>query len=94
MISLGSVFVNNIQVRSKEEKFDENNIKIKINGKEIDIRKYVYLILNKPKGITSTVEIKSRETILDLVDDCYRNRNLILVGRLDDNSTGLIFYYR
>ena len=90
LISQGMVYVNGEQVKKPENKYDENNITIKINGKEIEIKKYIYLLLNKPKGYVSTTETKEQKTVLDLVPEKYKNRNLFPAGRLDKDTTGLM----
>lgn len=90
LISQGNVYVNEKQVEKPENKYDETSISIKINGKEINIKKYVYLLLNKPKGYISATEAKSQKTVLDLVPEEYKNRNLFPAGRLDKDTTGLM----
>lgn len=90
LISQGNVYVNGKQVEKPENKYDETSISIKINEKEIDIKKYIYLLLNKPKGYISSTETKSQRTVLDLVPEKYKNRNLFPAGRLDKDTTGLM----
>lgn len=90
LISQGVVFANGEQVKKPESKYDETNVSIKINGEEIDIRKHVYLLLNKPKGYVSTTETTTQQTVLDLVPEKYKNRNLFPAGRLDKDTTGLM----
>ena len=90
LISQGIVYVNDEQVKKPENKYDETKICIKINGKEIEIKKHIYLLLNKPKGYISTTETNSEKTVLDLVPDKYKNRNLFPAGRLDKDTTGLM----
>ena len=90
LISQGTIYVNGEQVKKPESKYDETNITIKINGKEIEIKKHIYLLLNKPKGYISTTEIESQKTVLDLVPEKYKNRNLFPAGRLDKDTTGLM----
>ena len=90
LISQGKVFVNGEQVKKPESKYDENKISVKINGEEIEIKKHIYLLLNKPKGYISTTEIKSEKSVLDLVPEKYKNRNLFPAGRLDKDTTGLM----
>lgn len=63
---------------------------IKIDNEIIEIKKYVYLILNKPKGYVSATEDKKDQTVLDLVPEKYRHRNLFPAGRLDKDTTGLM----
>ena len=90
LISQGAIYVNEELVKKPENKYDETNITIKINGKEIEIKKHIYLLLNKPKGYISTTEIKSEKTVLDLVPEKYKNRDLFPAGRLDKDTTGLM----
>ena len=90
LISKGMVYVNGEQVKRSETKYDENNIQLKISGQEIEIKKYVYLLLNKPKGYVSATEDDSQNTVLDLVPEKYKNRNIFPAGRLDKDTTGLM----
>ena len=90
LISQKLVYVNGEQVKKPECKYDETNILLKINGKEIEIKKHVYLLLNKPKGYISSTETKDQKTVLDLVPEKYKNRNLFPAGRLDKDTTGLV----
>ena len=90
LISQGTVYVNNEQVKKPETKYDENNVAIKINGKEIQIKKHIYLLLNKPEGYVSTTDTRTEKTVLDLIPDKYKNRELFPAGRLDKDTTGLM----
>jgi len=90
LISKGMVYANGEQVKKPEIKYDETNIVVEINGKEIEIKKHIYLLLNKPKGYVSTTEIETQKTVLDLVPEKYKNRNLFPAGRLDKDTTGLM----
>ena len=90
LISQGLIYVNGEQVKKPESKYDKTNISIKINGEEIEIKEHIYLLLNKPKGYISSTEINSQKTVLDLVPDKYKNRNLFPAGRLDKDTTGLM----
>jgi len=90
LISQGMIYVNEEQVKKPEQKYDETNISIKINGEKIEVKKHIYLLLNKPKGYVSTTEKNSENTVLDLVPEKYKNRNLFPAGRLDKDTTGLM----
>src|SRR6476661_7258223 len=48
----------------------------------------VYLMLNKPKGVTCTTDQKDKTNIIDFVN--YKTR-IFPIGRLDKLSEGLIF---
>ena len=62
---------------------------VKIDGEKIGKKKDpVYLMLNKPKGITCTTDQSDRTNIVDYVN--FKTR-VFPVGRLDKLSEGLIF---
>jgi 16S rRNA pseudouridine516 synthase len=48
-----------------------------------------YVMLNKPAGVVSATEDKAHTTVIDLLDQPYKDQ-LHIVGRLDFNSTGLV----
>lgn len=90
LVSKGLVLVNGCVVRKSDEKYDEDNISIKINGEDIKINKHFYLLLNKPKGYVSTTVSDSDKIVIDLVPDKYKTRTLFPAGRLDKDTTGLM----
>jgi 23S rRNA pseudouridine2605 synthase len=62
---------------------------IEFEGKRLKIpAKFTYIMLNKPRGVITTVadELK-RKTVMDLVPV---EKGLVPVGRLDENSEGLL----
>jgi 23S rRNA pseudouridine2604 synthase len=62
---------------------------VKVDGESIKKKKTaVYLLLNKPKGITCTTDLKDKTNIVDFVN--YKTR-IFPIGRLDKLSEGLIF---
>jgi 23S rRNA pseudouridine2604 synthase len=62
---------------------------ISVNGKKIKKNdKFVYLALNKPKGITCTTNKEDPSNIVDFVNYPLR---IFHIGRLDKDSEGLIF---
>ncbi len=66
------------------------NADIQFKGQAVNYKKYIYLILNKPEGIISASNDKSRETVIDLVPPQLRRTGLFPVGRLDRDTTGLL----
>ena len=84
------VMINGEIISKSDIKVDENNDKIEIDGNKINVKKYIYLILNKPKGYISATEDPKMPTILDLVPEQYLHRNLFPAGRLDKDTTGLM----
>ena len=84
------ILVNEIMVTKSDIKVDLEKDIIKLDNKEITIKKYIYLMLNKPKGYVSATIDKNDKTVLDLVPTEYLHRNLFPAGRLDKDTTGLM----
>lgn len=84
------ITVDNEVITKSDIKIDIDSSKVKVNGKEISYKKNVYLILNKPKGYISATEDRSMKTVLDLVPEEFKNRELFPAGRLDKDTTGLM----
>ena len=84
------VQVNNKIVLKSDIKVDIDKDSIIIDTKEIKVKKYVYLMLNKPKGYISATEERNMQTVLDLVPKEFLHRNLFPAGRLDKDTTGLM----
>ena len=84
------VKVDDVIVNNSDIKVDVSINKIFIDDEELVFKKYVYLMLNKPKGYISATEDRSCPTVLDLIDEEYLHRNLFPAGRLDKDTTGLM----
>ncbi len=89
LLSKGVVMVDNAVVKKGDVKVNEKNV-IVINGKKLEYKKFVYIMLNKPKGIVSATDDKNDVTVVDLVKNDYPKRNLFPAGRLDKTSTGFV----
>lgn len=83
----GRVSVNNKVVVDLSYKVTEDD-EVLVDGEKICPRKYVYYLLNKPKGvITTTEDDKHRKTVIDLINSPEK---IFPVGRLDYNTTGVL----
>ena len=62
---------------------------VRIDGEPLKKKKApVYILLNKPKGITCTTDTKDKSNIIDFIQ--FKSR-IFPIGRLDKLSEGLIF---
>ena len=57
-IKKGVVKVNNEVVKSTNFKVDINVDKITLNGEVLTLKKFVYIMLNKPLGVVSSTDEK------------------------------------
>ncbi len=89
-IFTGRVKVNGETVTKIDFKIDTKNDSITLDGEDVVFEKYVYLIMNKPKGILSATTDKNAKTVVDLLPDIYKKRNIFPAGRLDKDSTGML----
>ncbi len=90
LIAEGRVEVNGKPVTEQGVRVDPERDHIRVDGSRIPApRRHVYLALNKPKGVISTMEDpEGRPTLTE-----YLPRNvprLFHVGRLDFETTGLL----
>ena len=90
LISRKRVSVDGETIKSSSIKVDPNTAVIVVNGEELNFKKFVYLMLNKPKGYVSATEDKEHQTVLELVPNEFDGRDLFPAGRLDRDTTGLM----
>ena len=90
LVSRRRVLVDGVAIRSSSEKVDPDTARIVVNGVELVFKRNVYLMLHKPQGYVSATEDKSQATVLELVPEEYRGRELFPAGRLDKDTTGLM----
>ncbi|UCG35528.1 MAG: rRNA pseudouridine synthase [Candidatus Omnitrophota bacterium] len=87
-IKEGKVEVNGQVVREpffEVAKQDE----IKVEGKAITLKSYVYIVFNKPHGVTATVSDRfAIKKVVDFVPKKFKG--VYPVGRLDKDSSGLL----
>lgn len=90
LIGAGRVEVDGETVRRFGARVDPERQIIRVDGKRIPASEaLVYLALNKPPGVVSTMsDDRGRRTIADLIGD--RGERLFHVGRLDYDTEGLI----
>ncbi|WP_028313184.1 pseudouridine synthase [Desulfatibacillum aliphaticivorans] len=88
LISQGKVAVNGEIVTQMGVKIDPDKDEIAVNGKKVEPKQSrTYIMLNKPAGYLTTCKQPGRKIVLDLIDLPQR---LYPIGRLDNNSTGLL----
>lgn len=86
----GMISVNGSLVSKADIKIDPENDEIRFMGEIVSYRKYIYIMLNKPKGVVSATEDKRDTTVVDLLSDNLKRKGIFPAGRLDRNTTGLL----
>lgn len=90
LITEGHVTVNGDVVMELGSKADASTDHIKVKGKLLQAAEgHRYILLNKPKGVISTVnDPEGRTSVVDLVRDV--KERIYPVGRLDFNTEGVL----
>ncbi|MCC2642651.1 MAG: rluB [Nitrospira sp.] len=90
LITAGRVTINGHVVKELGTKVDPDKDHVKVDGKHLRAAQpYVYLILNKPKNVMSTLDDpEGRPTVKDLLHGV--TVRVFPVGRLDFDSEGLM----
>ncbi len=87
LVKKGQVALNGIIVSDSSVKAGDDDI-ITINGEVISQDRFVYIMLNKPEGVVSATDDKRYKTVVDIIPDEFKRRNLFPAGRLDKDTTG------
>lgn len=89
LIRSGGVRVSGADRPTPEMKIDETSTVVYVEGERVCYKKYIYLMLNKPKDYISATWDKNKKVVLDLVPQEYLHYEPFPVGRLDIDTVGL-----
>ena len=90
MLKAGRVTVNGKKEKSAKLQIDEERDQIRFDGQVLEYEEFVYYMMNKPQGVISATEDTKHRTVLDLLDDYARAKEVFPVGRLDIDTHGLL----
>ena len=90
LLKAGRVTVNGKKEKSAKLQINEERDEIRFDGQVLEYEEFVYYIMNKPKGVISATEDSKHRTVLDLLDDLARTKEVFPVGRLDIDTHGLL----
>lgn len=89
-LKLGKVTVNGETIKKADYKVDPDKDEIRYNDDKIVYRRFVYIMMNKPRGVVSATEDRDQKTVLDLLPEDLLKFDLFPCGRLDKDTTGLV----
>ena len=90
LVRQGRVLVDGVPARSAEDRMTPETAEITVDGERLAWRRYTWLMMNKPAGVLSATEDGRGKTVLDLLPEELRRRELFPVGRLDKDTEGLL----
>ena len=91
LVKKGGVKVNGMPVKDPGMQVDEKSAALTVNGQPVDGRLTRHVMLHKPAGLLTAARDKKQPTVMDLLPEAYASIGCMPVGRLDKDTTGLLF---
>jgi len=88
MLAKNRVKINGVLAHDIDEIIDTFS-HITLDGQVIQANSAHYIMLNKPVGVVSATQDSQHKTVIDLLEQPFKNE-LHIVGRLDLNTSGLV----
>ena len=86
----GAIEVNGTIEKDSSRIIDTETDTVKYKGETINYTRFIYLMMNKPRGVVSATEDNYDKTVIDLLKDEEKFYKPFPVGRLDKDSEGLL----
>jgi 16S rRNA pseudouridine516 synthase len=86
----GAIDVDGIRETDGSTKVAPERNVIHVEGERLIYKKFIYLMLNKPKGYLSATWDAQYKTVSDLIPLAYKHFEPFPVGRLDADTVGLL----
>lgn len=87
LLKKGDISINGATVTDCAFKVCEEDT-VKIKGETFCGNRFTYIMLNKPRGVVSASEDKKDKTVVDILPEELKRKNLFPAGRLDKDTTG------
>lgn len=90
LITRGEVLLNGKPARSGSDKVFLQRDEVVVSGQTLVLRRFHYIMMNKPRGVISATSDAAQRTVLDLIPPELMRKGLFPAGRLDKDSTGFV----
>lgn len=90
LIRAGCVRVDETPARDPAAKVNAALNHVWLNGAPVWDQPFQYILLHKPAGVLTAARDARAQTVMDLVPEALRRREVLPVGRLDKDTTGLL----
>ncbi|CEI52027.1 pseudouridine synthase [Acinetobacter bereziniae] len=92
LIKNGAIQIQNEVITDPKFKLDLDHLEFSVYQQTFQYREQVYIALNKPQNYECSHQSTHHFSVFDLFDDVLMNRGLQSVGRLDQDTTGLLLF--
>jgi pseudouridylate synthase len=89
MLHKKECLVNGMRIIDGSFKIGDSD-EVCIEGEVLELKKYIYIMLNKAKGYVTSTKDPEYKTVIELLPTKWANRGLFPVGRLDMDTEGLL----
>jgi len=90
LIRQGDVCVDGVVVDDERTVFETTHLQLSIFEEIWQYREHVYIALNKPSDIECSRRPSHHPSVMTLLPDVFRQREVQAIGRLDHDTTGLL----
>lgn len=90
LLKSGAVSVNSVCVKKADATIVTGSDTVAVSGKNIEYKKHLYIMQNKPAGIVSASSSDSDVTVTDILPEELKRSGLFPAGRLDKDTTGFV----
>ena len=90
LASKGKITVNGIIAKKSDFKINPETDFVSVIGNEIRAERFRYILMNKPDGYICSTEENDGISVMKLIPDGMRTKNMFPAGRLDKDSLGAL----
>lgn len=90
LIKNGAVSIEGEKIDQPKHKLDLNNLSFSVYDQHFEYHEKIYIALNKPQGYECSHQATHHFSVFDFFNDVLMNRGLQCVGRLDQDTSGLL----
>lgn len=90
LIKNAAVSIDGQPITDSKQRLNLENLNFSVYGKDYFFREKVYIALHKPLNYECSHQTTHHISVFDLFDDILIERGLQCVGRLDQDTTGLL----
>ena len=91
LVRKGGVKVDGAAVTDPGKQVNERTAQLTVQGQPLDGRLTRHVMLHKPAGLLTAARDRKQPTVMDLLPEAYASIGCMPVGRLDKDTTGLLF---
>lgn len=89
-IKEGRIKVEDKVIKDNKYKLNPYEAQVFFDGEKVIYKEYIYVMMNKPKGLVSSTDDPHTKTVVDILEHKYALYNPFPVGRLDKDTEGLL----